>query len=380
MVRSASEFIIGPCFARTRWRVSNQEPIRFSSFETPREGAAPQDEVCICSRHAALEDVMRRTIWAALIATLTFGGAAAAQNYPSRPITIVVPFAAGGPSDAMARILAERMKATLGETLLIENVTGAGGSIGVGRAVRSPADGYTISFGHLGTHVANGAVYKLGYDLVADLEPVALLPSNPMIIVSKNAVPATSLKELLAWLKSQPAPATAGTAGAGSGSHIAGLYFENVTGIKLQYVPYRGTAPAMNDLVAGQIDLIVDQTSNSITQVRAGAIRAYAVTDSKRVESAADIPTTDEAGLPGFHMTLWSGLWVPKGTPKDIVEKLNASAVEALNDPGVRKQLENLGLQMPPKDQLSPAALGAWQKAEIAKWWPMIKAADVKVD
>jgi len=175
-------------------------------------------------------------------------------------------------------------------------------------------------------------------------------------------------------------PATAGTAGAGSGSHIAGLYFESVSGIKLQFVPYRGTAPAMNDLVAGQIDLIVDQTSNSITQVRAGTIRAYAVTDSKRVESAPDIPTTDEAGLPGFHMTLWSGLWVPKGTPKDIVEKLNASAVEALNDPGVRKQLENLGLQMPPKDQLSPGALGAWQKVEIAKWWPMIKAADVKVD
>ena len=264
--------------------------------------------------------------------------------------------------------------------MLIENVTGAGGSIGVGRAVRSPPDGYTISFGHLGTHVANGAVYKLGYDLVADLEPVVLLPSNPMIIVSKNEVPAKSLKELLEWLKARPSPPTAGTAGAGSGSHIAGLYFENVAGIKLQYVPYRGTAPAMNDLVAGQIDVIVDQTSNSITQVRAGTIRAYAVTDDKRVASAPDIPTTDEAGLPGFHMTLWSGLWVPKDTPKDIVTRLNAAAVEALNDPAVRKQLENLGLQMPPKDQLSPQALGTWQKAEIAKWWPMIKAANVKVD
>jgi tripartite-type tricarboxylate transporter receptor subunit TctC len=259
-------------------------------------------------------------------------------------------------------------------------VTGAGGSIGVGRAVRSAPDGYTISFGHLGTHVANGAIYKLGYDLVADLEPVVLLPSNPMIIVSKNAVPAKSLKELLAWLKSRPAPPTAGTAGAGSGSHIAGLYFESVSGLKLQYVPYRGTAPAMNDLVAGQIDLIVDQTSNSISQVRAGTIRAYAVTDAKRVEQAADIPTTDEAGLPGFHMTLWSGLWLPKGTPKEIVTRINAAAVEALNDPAVKKQLENLGLQMPPRDQLSPQALGDWQKAEIAKWWPMIKAANVKVD
>ena len=322
-----------------------------------------------------------RRLALAVFATLAFSGSAFAQNFPSRPITIIVPFSAGGPSDAMARILAERMKVTLGEQLLVENVTGAGGSVGVGRAVRSPPDGYTISFGHLGTHVANGAVYnKLGYDLVADLEPVALLPSNPMIIVSKNAVPAKSLKEFLDWLKAQPKAPTAGTAGAGSGSHIAGLYFENLTGIKLQYVPYRGTGPAMNDLVAGQIDLIVDQTSNSIGQVRAGNIRAYAITDSKRVESASDIPTVDEAGLPGFHMTLWSGLWVPKDTPKEIVAKLNAATVDALNDPAVRKQLENLGLQMPPKDKLTPDALGAWQKAEIAKWWPMIKAANVKVD
>src|SRR6187402_889383 len=288
---------------------------------------------------------------------MTIGGQASAQNFPSRPITIIVPFSAGGPSDAMARILVERMKTTLGETLLVENVTGAGGSVGVGRAVRSPPDGYTISFGHLGTHVANGAIYKLGYDLVTDLEPVALLPSNPMIIVSKNAVPAKSLKELLDWLKSRPSPPTAGTAGAGSGSHIAGVYFESVSGIKLQYVPYRGTAPALNDLIAGQIDVIVDQTSNSINQVRAGTIRAYAITDDKRLSSAPDIPTAEEAGLKGFNMTLWSGLWVPKGTPKEIVTKLNAAAVEALNDPAVRKQLEGQGLEMTPKDQLTPEAL-----------------------
>jgi tripartite-type tricarboxylate transporter receptor subunit TctC len=322
---------------------------------------------------------MRRLVLA-VFATLTLVSSASAQHFPSRPITIIVPFSAGGPSDAMCRILAERMKVTLGEAVLVENVTGAGGSIGVGRAAKSSPDGYTVSFGHLGTHVANGAIYKLNYDLVADLDPVALLPSNPMIIVSKNAVPAKSLKELLDWLKSRPAPATAGTAGAGSGSHVAGLAFEAATGIKLQYVPYRGTGPAMNDLVAGQIDMIVDQTSNSIQQVRAGTIRAYAIVDSQRVESAPDIPTTDEAGLPGFHMTLWSGMWVPKGTPKDIIAKLNAAAVEALNDPGVRKQLENLGLQMPPKDQQTPEALGDWQKAEIAKWWPIIKAANVKVD
>ncbi|MCP4619053.1 MAG: tripartite tricarboxylate transporter substrate binding protein BugD [Bradyrhizobium sp.] len=321
-----------------------------------------------------------RKLVLAVFAALAFSAPAIAENFPSRPITIVVPFSAGGPSDAMARILADRMKVTLGETVLVENVTGAGGSIGVGRAAKSPPDGYTISFGHLGTHVANGAIYKLNYDLVADLDPVVLLPSNTMVIVSKNAVPAKTLKELLEWLRARPAPAAAGTAGAGSGSHIAGLYFENLTGIKLQYVPYRGTGPALNDLVAGQIDLIVDQLSNSIQQVRGGTIRAYAVTDSKRVESAADIPTVDEGGLPGFHMTLWSGMWVPKGTPKDIIAKLNASAVEAMNDPAVRKQFENLGLQMTPKDKLTPEALGEWQKAEIAKWWPVIKAANVKVD
>ena len=323
---------------------------------------------------------MRKPILAAFAALLAFGGSARADNFPSHPITIVVPFSAGGPSDALARIMAERMRTTLGQTILIENVTGAGGSLGVGRVVRAAPDGYTISFGHLGTHVANGAIYKLGYDLVTDLEPVVLLPSNPMVIVSKNAVPAKSLKELVAWLKARPALPIAGTAGAGSASHIAGLYFENVTGIKLQFVPYRGTAPALTDLVAGQIDIIVDQLSNSIAQVRAGTIRAYAVTDDKRVGEASDIPTTDESGLPGFHMTLWSGLWVPKGTPKAIIAKLNAAAVDALNDPAVRKKFESLGLQTPPADQLSPQALGAWQKAEIAKWWPMIKAADVKVE
>jgi tripartite-type tricarboxylate transporter receptor subunit TctC len=293
---------------------------------------------------------------------------------------VVVPFSAGGPSDAMMRILGERMKVSLGEPILVENTTGAGGSIGVGRAVHAAPDGYTISFGHLGTHVANGAIYKLNYDLVSDLEPIVLLPSNPMVVVSKNAVPAKTLKELIEWLKSRPQPATAGTAGSGSGSHIAGLAFESATGIKLQYVPYRGTAPALNDLVAGQIDIIIDQTSNSISQIRAGTIRAYAVTDSKRVEQAQDIPTVDEAGLPNFHMTLWSGLWAPKGTPKEIVAKLNAAALDALHDPQTRASLEKLGLQMPPADKSTPEALGDWQKAEIAKWWPVIKAAHVAVD
>jgi tripartite-type tricarboxylate transporter receptor subunit TctC len=323
---------------------------------------------------------MRRMLCLIVFALLSFGSAAGADTFPSRPITIIVPFAAGGPSDAMARILAERLRVSLGQAVLIENVTGAGGSIGVGRAVDAAADGYTISFGHLGTHVCNGAIYKLAYDLVDDLEPVALLPSNPMVIVSRNDVPAKSLADLLAWLKSKKEPATAGTAGAGSGSHIAGLYFEQVSGTKLQFVPYRGTAPALSDLMAGQIDLIVDQTSNSINQIRAGTIRAYAITQGARLAQAPDVPTVDEAGLPGFHMTLWSGLWVPKGTPKDIVARLNAATEEALGDPAVQRQLENLGLQMPDRDKSSPEALGTWQKAEIAKWWPLIRAANVKVE
>ena len=324
---------------------------------------------------------MKRAIVAAAaaVALLALGGSASAADYPSHPITMVVPFSAGGPTDALARILGKFMEAKLGKSIVIENVTGAAGSIGVARVVHAAPDGYTISIGHLGTHVANGAVYKLGYDLLKDLEPVVLLPSNPMIVVSNNKVPAKSLKELVDWIKSKPVPPTAGTAGAGSGSHIAGIYFENLTGAKFQFVPYRGTAPAMNDLIAGQIDLMVDQLSNSIAQVRAGTIRGYAVTDSKRAESAPDIPTADEAGVKGFYMTLWSGLWVPKGTPKEIVATLNAAAVAALHDSGVRKQLENQGLQVPPDDKLSPEALGVWQKAEIDKWWPMIKAANVKV-
>ncbi len=303
---------------------------------------------------------------------------AAAQTYPNKPATIIVPFTAGGPSDALARIMGDRMKASLGQSFVVENVTGAAGSIGVGRAVRAAPDGYTISFGHLGTHVANGAIYSLPYDMLTDLEPVVLLPSNPMVVVSKTALPAKNLKELLAWLKANQDKATAGTAGAGSGAHIAGVYLQNLTGLRLQYVPYRGTAPALNDLVGGQIDIIVDQASNSMQQIRSGGIRAYAITDTKRLKAAPEIPTAEEAGLPGFNMTLWSGLWVPKGTPKDIIAKLNAAAVEAMADPVVQKRLNDLGLEIPPRDQQTPQALAVWHKAEVEKWWPIIKKAGIK--
>ena len=244
--------------------------------------------------------------------------------------------------------------------------------------MRSAPDGYTISFGHLGTHVANGAIYPLPYDMLTDLEPVVLLPSNPMVVVSKNALPAKNLKELIAWLKANQDKATAGTAGAGSGAHIAGVYLQSLTGLNLQYVPYRGTAPALTDLVGGQIDIIVDQASNSMQQIRSGGIRAYAITDTKRLKAAPEIPTAEEAGLPGFHMTLWSGLWVPKGTPKDVIARLNTAAVEAMADPAVQKRLNDLGLEVPAREQQTPQALGVWHKAEIDKWWPIIKKAGIK--
>jgi len=317
----------------------------------------------------------------AAIATVLLASLAApaqAQTFPSKPITIIVPFAAGGPSDVLARVIAEKMRATLKEAVVIENVTGAAGTIGVTRAVRSPADGYTLSFGHLGTHVVNGAIYPLPYDLVEDLDPVTLLGANPMLVVSKTAIPAKTLKELLDWLKANQNKATFGTAGVGSGAHFSGVYLQNLIGTTASYVPYRGTGPALQDLVAGQIDIIVDQASNSLPQVQAGTIRAYAVTDSKRMAALPDVPTVDEAGLPGFHVSLWSGLWVPKGTPKDIVAKLNAAVRAALDDPAVQKRYAELGLEPPPQTQRTPEALRAHQKAEVAKWWPVIKAANVK--
>jgi tripartite-type tricarboxylate transporter receptor subunit TctC len=314
----------------------------------------------------------------AIAASSLIAAPANAQTFPSKPITIIVPFAAGGPSDVLSRTIGERMHAILNQTIVIENVTGAGGTIGVTRAARSPADGYTISMGHLGTHVVNGAIYPLTFDLVDDLDPVAMLGANPMMIVSKNAIPATSLKELIDWVKANQNKATFGTAGVGSGAHFSGVYFQSLIGTHAQYVPYRGTAPALQDLVAGQIDIIVDQASNSLPQVQSGAIRAYAVTDSRRLSAAPNIPAVDEAGLPGFHVSLWSGFWVPKGTPRDVVAKLNGAVRAAFADPSVKKRYAELGLEFPAADQQTPEALRAHQKAEVAKWWPVIKAANVK--
>jgi tripartite-type tricarboxylate transporter receptor subunit TctC len=323
---------------------------------------------------------MRKLFVAVLSLIAGAVGSAAAQTYPSKPITMVVPFSAGGPTDMLARVLGERMKAALGQSIIIENVTGAGGTIGVGHVVRAAADGYTISIGHLGTHVVNGAMYALQYDLLNDLTPIALVSANPMMIVSKNAAPAKNLKELIAWIKANDGKVTAGTAGVGSGAHFSGVYFQKLIGARLQFVPYRGTGPALQDLVAGQIDLIVDQASNAMAQVQAGKIRAYAITANKRLAAAPDIPTVDEAGLPGFYISLWSGIWAPKATPKEIVARLNAVIMDALADPAVQKRFAEVGLEVPPREQQTPAALGAYQKAEAEKWWPMIKAANIKAE
>ena len=321
---------------------------------------------------------MKRTVLLALAVLASAAAGAQAQTFPSKPITIIVPFAAGGPTDAMARALSERMRTALGQTVVIENVTGAGGTIGVTRSARAPADGYTISMGHLGTHVVNGAIYPLPFDLINDLEPLALLGANPMLVVSKNALPAKTLTELIAWLKANQDKATLGTAGVGSGAHFSGVYFQSLIGTKAQYVPYRGTGPALQDLVAGQIDVIVDQASNSLPQVQAGTIRAYAITDTRRSSAAPSIPTVDEAGLPGFHVSLWTAFWVPKGTPPDVVAKLNEAVKVTLADPAVRKRLEDVGVEISPADKQNPEALRAHQRAEVAKWWPVIKSAGIK--
>jgi tripartite-type tricarboxylate transporter receptor subunit TctC len=303
-----------------------------------------------------------------------------AQAYPTRPITMIVPFAAGGPTDVVARIIAERLRSSLGQPVIIENVSGAGGSIAVGRVVRAAPDGYTLGIGQSTTHVVNGAIYTLQYDLLNDLEPISLIATFPGLLVAKNSMPGNDLKGLVVWLKANPDKSSAGTAGIGSPQHIAGVLFQKLTGTRFNFVPYRGGAPAMQDLVAGQIDMMFDTPTNSLAHVRAGEIKAYAVTAKARLSAAPDIPTVDEAGLPEFYFSLWSALWAPKGTPKSIIATLNAAVVDALADPAVRQRFADLGQDMFPREQQTPEALYAQHKAEIEKWWPIIKAAGIKVE
>jgi tripartite-type tricarboxylate transporter receptor subunit TctC len=313
-------------------------------------------------------------ITAAMMAT------ALADSYPSRPITLIVPFGAGGPTDALARILTNRMSQSLGQTIVIENVTGGAGTIAIGRVARAAPDGYTVVIGNWASHVVNSAIYKTPFDYVTDFEPVARLSGNPYIIVGKNALPPT-LPELIAWLKANPDKATEGTGGAGSGQHIGGIYFQKVTGTTFQFVPYRaGSSDVMRDVVAGHIDLSIDQAISSLPYIRQGQLRGYAVCDSKRLASAPDIPTVDEAGAPGVYVIAWYGMWMPKGTPKDVIAKFSAAAIEALADPGVKERLASLGQDIPAPELQTSEALGKHYKAEIDKWWPVIKAANIKVE
>jgi tripartite-type tricarboxylate transporter receptor subunit TctC len=303
---------------------------------------------------------------------------AMAEAYPSRSITIVVPFTAGGPLDTLARIVAERMRASLGQPVVIENVTGAGGSIGTGRVARAAPDGYTLVIGIWTTHVVNGAIYALQYDVLNDFEPIALLANNPQVIVAKKSMPANDLKGLIAWLKANPDKASAGTAGVGSPQHVLGVFFQIATGTRFQFVHYRGAGPAMQDLVAGQIDVIVADQVTALPQIRSGNIKVYAVTNKNHLVAAPDIPTVDEAGLPEFYTTVWNAMWAPKGTPKNIIAKLNVAVVGGLSDSAIRQRLADLGQQIVQRELQTPEALAAFHKAEIEKWWPIVKAANIK--
>jgi tripartite-type tricarboxylate transporter receptor subunit TctC len=305
---------------------------------------------------------------------------AAAQTYPSRPITIVVPYPAGGPTDTLARILADHMKGTLGETIIVENVSGAGGSVGVARVARAAPDGYTLSIGHWNTHVVLGATMKLPFDVLNDFTPIALLADTPIWLVARKDLPPKDLREFIAWLKNNPGKASAGSVGVGGASDVTGAYFQQVTGTKYQLVPYRGSAPLNQDLVAGHIDLTLGMSAATYPLQNSGQIKAYAMMTKKRWSVAPDIPTMEEAGVPGLYATFWHALWAPKGAPKEIIAKLNSSVRAALADPVVRKRFIDQGQEIWPPEMQTPEALHAHQKAEIEKWWPIIKAAGIKAE
>jgi tripartite-type tricarboxylate transporter receptor subunit TctC len=323
---------------------------------------------------------MRKLISGLAVAIVMLTGAAnaSAQPYPSRPITMIVPFPAGGATDTLARLLGETMRGILNQPIVIENVGGAAGTIGAGRAVRAPADGYTLSIGTSTTHMLTGGLYQLPFDLINDFDPIIKIGSEPLMIVGRKELPAKDLKELLVWLKANPGKASVGIPGVGSTGHLAGLLFQRVTGTKMQAVPYRGNAPALQDLVAGHLDLQIEPASNFYEQVRAGTIKPFAITAAERIGAAPQIPTANEAGVPGYQASLWYGLWVPKGTPKEIVAKLNATMIQTLDDAAVKKRFAELGLQAAPRAEQTPEALRAFQKAEAEKWWPIIKAENIR--
>jgi tripartite-type tricarboxylate transporter receptor subunit TctC len=312
----------------------------------------------------------------AAAATSGFAGSAEAQSFPSRPITMIVPFAAGGPTDVIARVIGERMGQSLGQPVVIENVTGAGGTIAAGRVARAAPDGYTLDLATWSTHVVTPVLYQLQYDVFRDFEPVIWLTQTPLLLVSRKDIPANNLKELVAWLKSNPVL----LGSAGGTDQVAGYLLQQQTGAKIQVVPYRGLAPAMQDLLAGRIDLLFDQPSDAMPQIRSGTIKGYAVTAESRAAVASAIPTVDEAGLPGLHISPWHSLWVPKATPPEVIAKLNAAAIDALADPAVRKRLGDVGQEIVPREQQTPQALAVYYKSETDKWWPIIKAAGIKAE
>jgi tripartite-type tricarboxylate transporter receptor subunit TctC len=319
-------------------------------------------------------------VLAVLGAGASMSDLARAEDYPSRPITMIVPFPAGGATDTLARFLAENMRAKLGQPIVIENVGGAAGSIGVTRAVRSAPDGYTLSIGTSTTHMLTGGLYKLPFDLLKDLEPIILIGSEPLLIVAKKSFPADDLKGLIAWLKANPDKASVGIAGVGATGQLAGISFQKATGTRFEFVPYRGNGPAMQDLLAEQIDFMIEPASNFKALLGAGSVKPFAITGRARLPSSPNIPTADEAGVPGFFASLWYGLWAPKGTPKDVTAKLNATMTQVLFDPKVREKFAELGIAISPHDQQTPEALCAYQKAEADRWWPIIKAANIKVE
>jgi tripartite-type tricarboxylate transporter receptor subunit TctC len=305
---------------------------------------------------------------------------ASAQAFPSRPVTMVVPYPPGGPTDTIGRIFAERMRISLGQPVIIENVGGAAGTLGVARAVRAAPDGHTINFGNIASHVFSSVVYKLKYDVLKDLEPVAMLTTSPFWLVGGAGLPAKDLRELIAWLKANPDKATWGIVGSGSPSHLCGVYFANLTGARIQFVPYRGAGPVIQDLVGGQISLSCLEASATRPSIESGKIRAFALLAKNRWPPAPGVPTIDEAGLPGLYLPFWHGLWAPKGTPADVLAKLNAVAVDALSDPGTRERLTGLGVELPPRDQQTPEWLRAYHAADIDRWRPLIEAANIKPD
>ena len=323
---------------------------------------------------------MSRTLLVSLPIVCAVFGNLAAQTFPSKPITVVIPFPAGGPTDVIARMLGDQMRASLGQPIIFENVGGAGGNLGTGRVARAMGDGHTLIVGNWQTHVVNPAIYSLPYDVLADFEPFVLLASSPQLLVAKGTFPANDLNGLIAWLRANPDKGSTGVSGIGGPGQITGLQFQSVTGTRYQFVPYRGAAPAMQDLVAGHLDFMFDSPTTSLPQVRAGKVKAFAVTAGSRLPSAPDIMTAHEAGLPHFQSLVWTAMWAPKGTPEDIIDKVNAPIVRALADSGVRARLSDLGQQVPAREEQTPAALGAYQRAEIEKWWPIIKAANIKAE